>query len=426
MKVLVIGSGGREHALLLALARSPQSPTLYCAPGNAGTEPLAQNVPIQSNRYPQLVEFAQSEGIDLAVIGPETPLKHGLADRFRAVGIAVFGPDARGAKIEASKSYAKQLMARAGVQTAASQTFGPEEGHAITAYIKAHPEPVVIKVDGLASGKGVVIAETREEALHEAMIRQVKDWGQTGDTLLIEEFMEGEEASVFAVTDGEAVVFLSTAQDHKRIGEGDTGPNTGGMGAYAPAPMVTPDVLEAVRRDIVLPVLAALRDEGADYRGVLYCGLMLTANGPKVVEFNCRFGDPETQVILPLLDSDPLDLLWRAATRTLAGAEVVISPEAAACVVLASAGYPRAVKTGEPITGLDEASGVAQVVHAGTTREGDEVVTNGGRVLGIVGRGGTLAEALEAAYAGADRVQFEGKTLRRDIGHRGLARVVDP
>ncbi|OZC02353.1 phosphoribosylamine--glycine ligase [Rubricoccus marinus] len=426
MKVLVVGSGGREHALLLALARSPQRPTLLCAPGNAGTAPLARNVPIAADDIDGLVGLAQSEAVDLVVVGPEVPLVLGLADRLREAGIATFGPDARGARIEGSKAYANTLMDRAGVPTARSRTFEAGDAEAARGYVEAHALPVVLKADGLAAGKGVVIAESTPEALSALDDMLGGQFGEAGATVVIEDFLEGEEASVFAVTDGEAVVFLATAQDHKRIGEGDTGPNTGGMGAYAPAPAVTPETLEQVRERIVQPVLKALRDEGADYRGVLFCGLMLTDSGPQVIEFNCRFGDPETQVILPLLDSDPLDLLWRAATHTLAGAEVAISPEAAACVVLASAGYPGSYEKGKPIDGLDDASGVATVIHAGTRREGDEVVTNGGRVLGVVGRGATLVQALGAAYEGVDLMTFEGKTFRRDIGRRGLAHVVDP
>lgn len=426
MKVLVVGSGGREHALLLALARSPQRPTLYCAPGNAGTADLAETVPLAADDIDGLTRDAVERGIDLVIVGPEVPLVLGLADRLREAGVAVFGPDARGARIEGSKAYANALMARADVPTASSRTFSAADVDEARAYVEAHSLPVVLKADGLAAGKGVVIAESTPEALDALDDMLGGRFGDAGATVVIEQFLDGEEASVFAVTDGEAVVILAPAQDHKRIGEGDTGPNTGGMGAYAPAPAVTSGVMEQVRETIVAPVLAELNREGADYRGVLFCGLMLTADGPQVIEFNCRFGDPETQVILPLLDSDPLELLWRAATGTLAGYDALISPEAAACVVLASGGYPGSYEKGKTITGLDEASGVATVIHAGTRREGDAIVTDGGRVLGIVGRGGTLAEALHSAYAGADAVDFEGKTLRRDIGQKGLAHLVDP
>ncbi|MEL6615342.1 MAG: phosphoribosylamine--glycine ligase [Bacteroidota bacterium] len=426
MKVLVVGSGGREHALLRALARSPQRPTLYCAPGNAGTAVLAKSVPHAADDLDALVAFTVKLEIDLVVVGPEVPLVLGLADRLREAGIAVFGPDARGACIEGSKAYANALMARAGVPTASSRTVSAADLDAARAYVESHPLPVVLKADGLAAGKGVVIAESTPEALKALDEMLGGRFGDAGATVVVEQYLEGEEASVFAVTDGEAVVTLSPAQDHKRIGEGDTGPNTGGMGAYAPAPAVTSGVMAEVRERIIDPILAELRREGADYRGVLFCGLMLTHDGPQVIEFNCRFGDPETQVILPLLTSDPLDLLWRAATRTLDGYEAEISPEAAACVVLASGGYPGSYEKGKPISGLREASAVATVIHAGTAYEDDAVVTSGGRVLGIVGQGETLAEALHAAYAGADAVAFEGKTLRRDIGQKGLAHLVGP
>ncbi|MEM6328321.1 MAG: phosphoribosylamine--glycine ligase [Bacteroidota bacterium] len=422
MTVLVVGGGGREHALLRALARSPQSPTLLCAPGNAGTAALAENVPIVPDDLDRLGALVDERAVDLVVVGPEVPLAMGLADRLRAAGVAVFGPDAAGARIEGSKAYANALMDRIGVPTAASRAFTDTEADEARAYLEAHALPVVLKADGLAAGKGVVIAQTRTEAVSAMDEMLAGAFGEASATVVIEEHMEGEEASVFAVTDGEAFVLLPPAQDHKRIGEGDTGPNTGGMGAYAPAPAVTEALLGRVAREIVEPTLAALSDEGATYRGVLYCGLMLTEEGPKVVEFNCRFGDPEAQVVLPLLASDPLDLLHRAATGDLASAEVDFRDGAAACVVLASAGYPGSYEKGKALSGLDEAERHATVLHAGTRTEAGAVVTNGGRVLGVVGEGDTLREALDAAYRGADAISFDGKTLRRDIGQKGLAR----
>jgi len=409
--------------LLRALARSPQEPALLCAPGNAGTETFAESIAVAADDIDGLVGLAVERGVDLVVVGPEVPLALGLADRLREAGVSAFGPDAAGAKIEGSKAYANALMDRIGVPTAASRAFTSDEADAARAYVEAHDLPVVLKADGLAAGKGVVIADTRESARQSLDEMLEGAFGDAGATIVVEAFMEGEEASVFAVTDGEAFVLLPAAQDHKRIGEGDTGPNTGGMGAYAPAPAVDADLMDRVANEIVAPVLASLAEEGADYRGVLYCGLMLTASGPKVVEFNCRFGDPEAQVVLPLIASDPLALLLAAATGTMEEAEVEIREGAAACVVLASAGYPGAYEKGKPISGLEAAGHVATVLHAGTQREGDTVVTAGGRVLGVVGEGATLQDALDAAYRGADAISFDGKTLRRDIGQKGLARA---
>ncbi|MEM1054180.1 MAG: phosphoribosylamine--glycine ligase [Bacteroidota bacterium] len=422
MTILVVGGGGREHALLRALARSPQSPRLLCAPGNAGTDTLAESAPIAADDLDGLAALAVDRAVDLVVVGPEVPLALGLADRLRQQGVLVFGPDAAGARIEGSKAYANALMDGIGVPTAASRAFREEQADEARAYVASHALPVVLKADGLAAGKGVVIAETREDALATLDEMLAGAFGEAGATVVVEAFMVGEEASVFAVTDGEAFVLLPSAQDHKRIGEGDTGPNTGGMGAYAPAPAVTDAILETVAETIIAPVLSALREEGADYRGVLYCGLMLTEKGPKVVEFNCRFGDPETQVVLPLVASDPLDLLHRAASGSLEEATVEFREGAAACVVLASAGYPGSYEKGKPIAGLDEADRHATVLHAGTRTEAGEVVTSGGRVLGVVGEGATLQDALDAAYRGAGAISFEGKTLRHDIGQKGLAR----
>ena len=428
MTILVVGGGGREHALVHALARSPRAPHLLCAPGNVGTADWAENVAVASDDVDGLVSLAQDRGVDLVVVGPEVPLVLGLADRLGEAGVHVVGPSKAAAQLEGSKAFAKDVMARCGVPTAASRTFGLGSVDEARAYVEAQPLPVVLKADGLAAGKGVVVAETREVA-REALADMMEDgaFGSAGSTVVVEDFLEGEEASVFVLTDGTDYVVLPAAQDHKRIGEGDTGPNTGGMGAYAPAPVVTPEVLARVEADIIRPVLDGMRASGMPYRGVLYVGLMIGPDGPKVVEFNCRFGDPEAQVLLPLLASDPVDLFEALAGGRLGEVDVKIRDGAAACVVLASAGYPGDYDKGAMIRGLGSARADALVFHAGTARSPEgNVVTAGGRVLGVTGLGQTLQSALDAAYEAADAIAFEGKTLRRDIGQKGLRRADAP
>ena len=426
MHVLIIGSGGREHALCYALARSHRRPTLTCAPGNAGTAALATNVALDVNDIDGLLAFAQDNAVDLTIVGPEAPLVAGLVDRFEAAGLAVVGPTAAAAQLEGSKQFAKAFMDRHGIPTAASRAFEAIDYDAAVAYVEAGAFPVVLKADGLAAGKGVHIcvdAQAARASLGEMLLDDA--YGEAGATVVVEEFMRGEEASVFVLTDGTDYVLLPPAQDHKRIGEGDTGPNTGGMGAYAPAPVVTPSVLRAVERDIVRPVLAGMADEGTPYRGVLYVGLMMTDEGPKVVEFNCRFGDPEAQVILPLIASDVVDLFEALAAEKLGDVDVTIAEEVAACVVLASAGYPGPYDKGHAINGFDAVPEGVMVFHAGTAERGSEIVTAGGRVLGVTGFGASLQHALDAAYAGVDALHFEGMQFRRDIGQRGLRRSAE-
>ena len=425
MRILIVGSGGREHALAWALARSPQQPTLYIAPGNAGTSVLGENVAIPASDVDALTAFAQEKAIDLVVIGPEVPLVGGLADRLEDAGIAAIGPSAAAARLEGSKAFAKAFMARYGIPTAAHRTFQAEAYKKAVAYVEAEGGPLVVKASGLAAGKGAVVCATTEKALHtlDEMMRQ-RAFGEAGDEVVIEAFMEGEEASVFALTDGEHYVLLPPAQDHKRAGEGDTGPNTGGMGAYAPAPIMTGRLLTKTCREIIEPVLAGMAAEGHPYRGVLYAGLMITPDGPKVVEFNCRLGDPEAQAVLPLLDVDLADVFSKLASGRLQEVTLQARAGAAACVVLASGGYPGTYEKGFSISGVDEAQEAgAHVFHAGTRRDEDQVVTSGGRVLGVTGLGDDLSEALGQAYAAVEKIHFKGQQYRRDIGQKGLLRM---
>ena len=427
MLILVVGGGGREHALCHALAHSPSRPTVLCAPGNPGTAQVAENAAVAADDVDGLVALAQERGVDLVVVGPEVPLVAGLADRLDAAGIAVVGPSAQAAQLEGSKAFAKAFMARHGVPTAAYAVFS-DLGEA-RAYVEQADLPLVLKADGLAAGKGVLICQTREEALDGlgAML-DGGAFGAAGATVVAEAFMEGEEASVFAVCDGADYVLLAPAQDHKRAFDGDEGPNTGGMGAYAPAPVVTPHVLARVEEEVVRPVLAGMAAEGMPYRGVLYVGLMIGTDGaPRVVEFNCRLGDPEAQVVLPLVASDVAQLFADAAHGRLAAHRVERRDGAAATVVVVSDGYPGAYPKGKPISGLDAAAAKPDtlVFHAGTKADGDDLVTSGGRVLAVTGLGATLADALDRAYAGVADVSFEGARHRTDIGRRGLAHLAD-
>lgn len=425
MRILIIGSGGREHALAWTLARSPRADKVFIAPGNAGTVSVGTNVDIAAGDVDTLLAFARNESIDLTVVGPEVPLVAGLVDAFEEDGLKVVGPSAAAARLEGSKAFAKAFMAEHGIPTAAFESFSSNDYEAARAYLAKQGAPIVVKASGLAAGKGAVVCEDAEQAAQvlDEMLNQ-HAFGEASDQVVIEEFMVGEEASVFALADGTNYVLLAPAQDHKQIGEGDVGPNTGGMGAYAPAPVVTAAVLDRVKQDIIEPTLRGMADAGHPYRGVLYVGLMITANGPKVVEYNCRLGDPEAQVVLPLLETDLVDVFQALVQGRLDEVDLRMRPGAAACVVMASEGYPGSYEKGFVVEGLDDAvSESALVFHAGTRRDDDSVRTNGGRVLGVTGLGSDLQEALDTAYAAVEKIRFDGAQYRRDIGRKGLARL---
>jgi phosphoribosylamine---glycine ligase len=423
VNVLVIGSGGREHALVWKLVRSPRLGHLYCAPGNAGIERLARCVPIPQDDLEQLKAFAIRERIGLTVVGPEAPLALGIADEFRKAKLKVFGPTRGAARIESSKAFAKDLMLRHHIRTAASETF--EAVAPALEYLKGRRAPIVVKADGLAQGKGVVVATTLDEATTtvEDMLGR-GTYGSAGRRVIIEEFLDGDELTIMAFTDGKTVVPMVASQDHKRVGDRDTGPNTGGMGAYAPAPLATPSLLQAVHREVFQPVVQALSRLGSPFHGVLYAGLMVVAGIPYVLEFNARFGDPETQVVLPLLKTDLLEVLEAVVEHRLDQLEITWHQTAAVCVVLTSGGYPGSYKTELPIHGLPGLPGSEHdevlVFHAGTKRKNGDIVTAGGRVLGITGVGSSLLQARERAYGAAAQISFEGRHLRTDIAMRAL------
>lgn len=419
MKVLVIGSGGREHALLWKLSQSPSVTDVYVVPGNDGMSDVASLIPIKGNE--DIIDFARLMQVDLTVAGPETVLTEGLADEFEKRGMAFFGPSKAAARIEGSKGFAKALMKKYGIPTAAYETFDDEEK--AIAYLKANDTyPIVIKADGLASGKGVIIAQSEEEA-----IDTVKDMleGHTfsgaGRSVVIEEFMEGEEASMLCFCDGTNVVPMISAQDHKRIFDFDKGPNTGGMGAYAPAPVMTKEMCEEVNVRILRPIVAAMKKEGYPFKGCLYAGLMITSEGPKVVEFNCRFGDPETEAVLPLFDGDLARVMLDCVHGTLSDEAVVWKKACAVDVVLASEGYPVSHSSGEVISGIEDAKKAGCLVfHAGTVKKNGQYVVNGGRVLNVVALADTLAEAKAKAYEGVSRISWRGMQYRHDIADKGL------
>jgi phosphoribosylamine--glycine ligase len=426
MDVLIIGSGGREHALAWKCAASPEVRTVWVAPGNAGTalEPKCRNVAIAAHDIPALVEFARRESIALTLVGPEGPLVAGVVDAFAASGLPCFGPRQAAARLEGSKAYCKDFLARHGIPTARARTF--TRSNYEPSWLERHPLPVVIKASGLAAGKGVIIATTAAEAHATIAAMFAGRFGAAGDEVVVEEFLRGEEVSFIVMADGQHVLPLATSQDHKRLEDGDRGPNTGGMGAYSPAPQVTPQLHARIMREVIQPTLAGLAADGTPYTGFLYAGLMIGADGtPYVLEFNCRCGDPETQPVLSRLRSD-LPVLCRAA---LAGRLDTVTaewdPRAALGVVLAAEGYPDTVRTGERIEGLARAAALAgdrgKIFHGGTRLAGDAVLTDGGRVLCAVGLGDTVAQAQRAAYALVDAVHWPGMHYRGDIGHRALA-----
>ena len=430
MNVLVIGSGGREHALCWKLKQSPLVGKLFCAPGNAGIEQLAVKVPIKADDIAALSKFAAEHSIDLTVVGPEQPLVLGLVDSFKDKGLTVFGPTKAAAQLEGSKAFAKDFMARHNIPTARSKTFSSSQREAAELYMKELTFPVVVKADGLAAGKGVVICDNREagsRALDEIMGKKV--FGAAGDLIVIEEFLRGEEVSVFAVCDGTNFALLAPAQDHKRILDGDQGKNTGGMGAYAPAPIMTEALKERVAREIIEPTIRGMAAGGAPYCGCLYAGLMITEAGPQVLEYNCRFGDPETQVVIPLIDGDLAALLHSAATGVLDRKQAGQHAASAVCVVIASRGYPDAYETGKEIRGLETVNlEEGEVVfHAGTRNERGHIVTSGGRVLGVtaVGYGHDLPGTIQAAYRIVERITFDGAYFRSDIGQKALKRIAE-
>ncbi|MFQ5509135.1 MAG: phosphoribosylamine--glycine ligase [Leptospirillia bacterium] len=418
MKVLLVGGGGREHAMAWKLAQSPRLETLYAAPGNPGIAQVAECVDIAVTDVDGLLAFATEKGIDLTVVGPEAPLMAGLADRFTDAGLAVFGPSARAAMIEGSKAYCKEIMERYHVPTGAARTF--TDADAARAYLREiGPPPYVVKADGLAAGKGVIIAQSLDEAdAAVADIMEKRVFGEAGDKLMIEEFLDGEEASFLVFTDGNTIVPMVSAQDHKRIFDGDQGPNTGGMGAYSPAPVMTPERIAAAMEQVMRPVIDGMRNDGNPYRGILYAGIMVTEQGLKVLEFNARFGDPETQPILMRLDSDLLEIFEAGARGALDEVKVTWSDDATVCVVMASAGYPASSTNGCEITGIEDAEAYdgVTVFQAGTRDVNGVLTTQGGRVLGVTARAPSIRAAIDLAYNAVGRVQFEGAHFRRDIG----------
>jgi phosphoribosylamine--glycine ligase len=421
MDVLLIGSGGREHALAWKLAQSKNLGKLYIAPGNAGTAQCGENVPISATEVDKLVEFARQHDVGLVVVGPEAPLAAGVVDTMGEAGVKAFGPSAAAAQLEADKAFAKQLMRASAISTAEGRIF--ERFSDAKAYIASRDEAVVVKAAGLAQGKGVMVCDDPADGILAAeKIMVDKIFGSAGDKVVVEDKLLGEEASILAFVDGRNIYVMESSQDHKPVGDGDTGPNTGGMGAYSPAPVVTEDMMDKITREILVPVVDGMNRNGTPYRGILYAGLMITSAGPRVLEFNVRFGDPETQPILMRLKSDLLEVCLAVCDRKLDQVTLRWDQRPAVCVVMASGGYPAAYEKGKKIAGLREAEQLGNVVvfHAGTKKQNGDIVTNGGRVLGVTALGDGIAQAKERAYQAVDRIKFEGAYYRRDIADKAI------
>ena len=419
MRVLVIGGGGREHALVWKISQSLKVTDIYCAPGNAGTAEIATNVSIAADQIDQLLEFAQNNEIGLTVVGPEQPLVMGIVDQFEEKGLRIFGPTGRAAELEGSKAFSKDIMKKYGLPTADYEIFTSHE--LAQRYFDKETGPIVVKASGLAAGKGVILCSNSAEGLNAVdTIMKDKSFGEAGDQVVIEEFLEGQEVSVLAFSDGNTVLLMDSAQDHKAALDGDKGPNTGGMGAYSPALIFTDILRQKVRDTIMLPLVRAMKSEGRPYKGILYAGLMLTKNGPKTLEFNARFGDPETQPLLVRMESDIVPLFEACIDGTLDQHELRWKSEPSVCVVMAAEGYPGSYEKGKEISGLDEARALPDVVvfHAGTKTKEGKVLTNGGRVLGITATGPDTPTAIKKAYEAVDKIQWDGIHFRKDIGHR--------